>query len=204
MYDSQSVGGYTESDYQNLNTKVHMQNITPFFWFDKEAEEAAQFYVSTFKSVFGAKGGKIGDTSRYSEESSSASGQPKGSVMVIEFYLRGQRFTALNGGTPENFDTRFTGAISFVVSCKTQKEIDMLWDKLSADGGATSQCGWLSDKFGISWQIVPDALAKYMGGRDRAGAARAMAALMSMTKIEIAGLKAAYDDKPQGARKSKK
>ena len=164
-----------------------MQKITPFFWFDKEAEEAAAFYVSVFKSVFGDA--ELGTISRYGKEAAAVSGQPEGTAMVVSFKLRGENFTALNGGKPEGFDTKFTGAISFVVDCDTQEQIDGLWDDLTAHGGEPSQCGWLKDKFGITWQIVPSSLSDYIGGPDKEGDSRAMTAMLSMTKFDIAKLK---------------
>ena len=170
-----------------------MQNITPFFWFDDEAEEAARFYVSLFKSVFGRA--RLGNISRYGKESSAASGRPEGSALVVEFELDGMHFNALNGGKPGNFDTRFTGAISFVINCKTQSEIDAIWNGLISDGGKPGQCGWLTDRFGVAWQVVPDSLSKYIGGKDEEAAGRAMAAMLKMTKIDIDALKAAYDGK---------
>ncbi|MDE2188829.1 MAG: VOC family protein [Patescibacteria group bacterium] len=172
-----------------------MNTISPFFWFDHEAEEAAKFYVETFKKVFGASKAKLGSVMRYDENSASASGQPDGSAMTVSFRLLDTDFTALNGGKPENFDTHFTGAVSFVVDCKNQKQIDGLWDAFAADGGSPSQCGWIQDKFGITWQVVPSDLTKYIGGRNKAGAARAMQAMLSMTKFDIATLKEAYEGK---------
>ena len=154
-----------------------MQKITPFLWFDNQAEEAAKFYVSVFK------GGKIGAISRYPEGSPG----PAGSVMVVEFRILGQTFTALNGGPI----FKFTEAISFVVSCKTQREVDYYWRKLTSGGGKPVQCGWLKDKFGLSWQIVPTALAELMSGRERAKPARVMQAMLRMTKIDIKKLKQA-------------
>jgi predicted 3-demethylubiquinone-9 3-methyltransferase (glyoxalase superfamily) len=153
------------------------QRITPFLWFDGQAEEAANFYVSIFPNS------KIGSTSRYGE----AGPGPKGSVMTIAFDLDGLSFTALNGGPM----FKFTEAISLVVHCETQAEVDHYWDKLSA-GGQQVQCGWLKDKYGLSWQIVPNALIELAQDKDPAKSQRVMAAMMQMKKIDIAGLKAAY------------
>jgi predicted 3-demethylubiquinone-9 3-methyltransferase (glyoxalase superfamily) len=153
------------------------QRITPFLWFDGQAEEAANFYVSIFPNS------KVGSTSRYGE----AGPGPKGSVMTIAFELDGLSFTALNGGPM----FKFTEAISLVVHCETQAEVDHYWDKLSA-GGQQVQCGWLKDKYGLSWQIVPNALIELVQDKDPAKSRRVMAAMMQMKKIDIAGLKAAY------------
>ncbi len=158
-----------------------MSKISPCLWFDGEAEEAAKFYVSLLpdsrietiqKNTVDSPGGKAG------------------SVLVVEFTLAGQRFMALNGGT------RFehTHAISFKIDCADQAEVDRLWDALS-DGGSVEQCGWLKDRYGVSWQIVPTALVQYLGGPDPAGAQRAMQAMMGMVKLDIAGLKRAYEGK---------
>ena len=153
------------------------QRITPFLWFDGQAEEAAKFYVSIFPNS------KLGSTSRYGE----AGPGPKGSVMTVAFELDGLSFTALNGGPM----FKFTEAISLVVHCETQAEVDHYWDKLSA-GGQQVQCGWLRDKYGLSWQIVPNALIELVQDKDPAKSRRVMAAMMQMKKIDIAGLKAAY------------
>jgi len=153
------------------------QRITPFLWFDGQAEEAANFYVSIFSNS------KIISASRYGD----AGPGPKGSVMTIAFELDGLSFTALNGGPM----FKFTEAISLVVHCQTQAEVDHYWDKLSA-GGEQVQCGWLKDKFGVSWQIVPNALIELVQDKDPAKSQRVMAAMMQMKKIDIAGLKAAH------------
>jgi predicted 3-demethylubiquinone-9 3-methyltransferase (glyoxalase superfamily) len=152
-----------------------MQTITPFLWFDGQAEEAAELYTSIFE-------GRILGVSRYGE---AGPGTP-GSVMTVEFELAGQRFTALNGG-PE---FRFTEAVSFQVSCEGQDEVDELWAKLS-EGGEEGPCGWLKDRFGLSWQIVPTALPRLLGDPDPARAQRAMQAMLQMGKIEIAELERA-------------
>jgi predicted 3-demethylubiquinone-9 3-methyltransferase (glyoxalase superfamily) len=153
------------------------QKITPFLWFDKQAEEAAQFYVSIFKNS------KILNVSRYGD----AGPGPKGSVMVVNFQIAGQEFTALNGGPL----FKFSEAFSFVVNCENQQEVDEYWSKLTSGGGQESQCGWLKDKFGFSWQIVPTALAKLMSDKEPAKASRVMQALLQMKKIDIATLEEA-------------
>jgi predicted 3-demethylubiquinone-9 3-methyltransferase (glyoxalase superfamily) len=151
-----------------------MQKIVPFLWFDANAEEAVNFYVSVFKSA------TIKDVSRYGD----AGPGPKGTVMVARFEVDGQEFMALNGGP----HFKFTEAVSFVVQCKDQKEIDYYWEALSA-GGQKVQCGWLKDRFGLSWQVVPENMGALMKPKDPAKAARAMAAMMQMTKIDIDALK---------------
>lgn len=155
-----------------------MQKITPFLWFNGRAEEAMHFYVSIFKDA------QVGDVSYYGEAGPS----PKGSVMVAGFHINGQQFLALNGG-PE---FSFTPAVSFVVNCDTQGEIDYYWEKLAADGGKHQACGWLQDKFGLSWQIVPPILSEFMRGIDAKKANRVMQAMLKMTKIDIALLEKAY------------
>src|SRR5438132_7460314 len=160
------------------------QKITPFLWFDDKAEEAAQFYTSIFKSS------KIGKTTRYDEEAGAATGRPPGSVMTVEFELEGQQFVGLNGGPM----FKFTEAVSFVVNCEDQKEVDYFWSKLSA-GGEESRCGWLKDKFGLSWQVVPTVLTELLQDKDVAKSQRVMKAMLQMDKIDIAALKQAYDQK---------
>jgi predicted 3-demethylubiquinone-9 3-methyltransferase (glyoxalase superfamily) len=155
-----------------------MQKITPFLWFNDQAEEAMNFYVSIFRNS------KVGTVSRYGD----AGPGPKGQVMTASFQLEGQDFMALNGGP----QYAFTPAISLYVSCADQQEVDDLWDKLSA-GGEPGPCGWLKDKFGLSWQIIPDALPRLMGDKDRAKAGRVMQAMLTMGKIDIAGLQRAHD-----------
>lgn len=155
-----------------------MQKIVPFLWFDDKAEEAANFYVSIFKNS------KIVSVTRYG----AAGPGPKGSVMSVTFELEGQPFYALNGGP----QFKFTPAISLFVNCETQQEVDELWKKLTA-GGREDQCGWLQDKYGLSWQIVPTALGKMLGDKDAAKANRAMQAMLQMKKIDINRLQAAYD-----------
>ena len=154
-----------------------MQKITTFLWFDNQAEEAAKLYVSLFKNS------KIGSISRYGD----AGPGPKGSVMMVTFQLDGQEFMALNGG-PEY---KFTPAISLFVNCETQQEVDELWDKLS-EGGRKDRCGWLTDKYGLSWQIIPSALGKLMSGPDPEKSKRVMKAMLQMDKIDIAGLERAH------------
>ena len=155
-----------------------IQKITPFLWFDNRAEEAVQFYTSVFNNS------KILKMSYYGDNSP----MPKGTVMVISFTLEGQSFNALNGGPV----FQFTPAISFVVNCETQEEIDELWDKLS-EGGETQVCGWLKDKFGISWQIVPVQLGDLMSSKDSERTNRAMQAILKMKKLNVAELKKAFD-----------
>jgi predicted 3-demethylubiquinone-9 3-methyltransferase (glyoxalase superfamily) len=157
-----------------------MQKITPFLWFDGKAEEAMNFYTSIFKNA------KVGNITRYGD----AGPGPKGSVMSATFELEGQEFFALNGGP----QFKFTPAISFFVSCKTQEEVDRYWEALSA-GGEKSQCGWLTDKFGLSWQIVPSVLGEMLSDKDAAKANRVMQAMLQMTKLDINGLKQAYDQR---------
>jgi predicted 3-demethylubiquinone-9 3-methyltransferase (glyoxalase superfamily) len=156
------------------------QKITPFLWFNDNAEEAMNFYTSIFKNS------KIGSVARYGETGPG----PKGSVMTATFQIEGQEFIALNGGP----HFKFTEAISFVVDCKTQEEVDEFWEKLSA-GGEKSRCGWLKDKFGLSWQIVPDTLGKLMQDKDPEKSKRVMQAMMKMDKLIIADLQKAYDGK---------
>ncbi|MBI1833516.1 MAG: VOC family protein [Candidatus Andersenbacteria bacterium] len=161
-----------------------MQKITPHLWFDNQAEEAATFYTSIFKNS------KIGETSRYGEEGKEVHGQKPGTVMTISFEIEGQKFLALNGGPV----FKFTEAISFMVSCDTQEEIDYYWGKLSAVP-ESEQCGWLKDKFGLSWQITPKVLGDLLSDKDKAKAGRVMNAMLKMKKIDIEGLKKAYDGK---------
>jgi len=159
-----------------------MQKITPFLWFDDKAEEAVRFYTSIFKNS------KILSATRYEEEGAKAAGRPKGSVMTILFTLEGQEFIALNGGPVFTFSP----AISFVVNCKTQKEIDRLWEKLS-EGGEKDRCGWLKDKYGVSWQIVPTVLGKMLQDKDPKKSRRVMEAILKMNKIDLATLRQAYE-----------
>ena len=154
-----------------------MQKISPFLWFDGNAEEAVNFYVSIFKDS------KILNLSRYGE----AGPGPKGTVMSATFQLHGQEFIALNGGP----HFKFTPAISFFVHCQTQEEVDELWEKLSA-GGRKDRCGWLTDRYGLSWQIIPDVLGKMLNDPDREKSNRVMNAMLQMQKIEIKKLEQAY------------
>jgi predicted 3-demethylubiquinone-9 3-methyltransferase (glyoxalase superfamily) len=159
-----------------------MQKITPFLWFENQAEEAAKFYTSIFKN---SKTGKI---ARYDEAGEKVSGRPAGSVMTVEFELDGQDFIALNGGA----DFKFNEAISFVVSCDTQAEVDHFWQKLSA-GGKEVQCGWLKDKYGVSWQVVPTILGDLMSNPDPEKSKRVMRAMLKMVKLDIKQLKEAAE-----------
>jgi predicted 3-demethylubiquinone-9 3-methyltransferase (glyoxalase superfamily) len=159
-----------------------MQRITPFLWFDHQAEEAANFYVSIFENS------RIQSTTRYDEEGAKAAGRPKGSVMTVAFELDGQEFTALNGGPL----FKFTEAMSLVVKCETQEEVDHFWERLSA-GGQEVQCGWLKDRFGVSWQVVPTALVEMLQDKDPQKSKRVMAAMLKMKKISIEPLRQAYE-----------
>ncbi len=155
-----------------------MQKIRPFLWFDSNAEEAMNFYTSIFKNS------KIGKVRRYGEGGPG----PKGSVMTATFQIEGLEFMALNGGP----HYKITPAISLFVDCETQKEVDELWEKLSA-GGETLQCGWLTDKFGVTWQIIPKALGELLGDKDPQKSQRVMKAMLGMIKIDVEGLKRAYE-----------
>jgi predicted 3-demethylubiquinone-9 3-methyltransferase (glyoxalase superfamily) len=157
-----------------------MQKIVPFLWFDDQAEEAVNFYVSIFKNS------KVGRVTRYGD----AGPGPKGSVMSATFQLEGQEFYALNGGPM----FKFTEAISLFVNCETQAEVDELWGKLS-EGGEESRCGWLKDKYGLSWQIIPMVLGRMLGDQDPEKAKRVMQAMLQMVKLDIARLQQAYDGK---------
>ena len=157
-----------------------MQKITPFLWFNGQAEEAANFYASIFKNS------KIGAVRRYGE----AGPGPKGSAMSVEFQLEGEDFIALNGGP----QFQFTPAVSFFVNCESQEEVDDLWARLS-EGGKTQQCGWLTDKFGLSWQIIPTALGRLLADKDAQKSARVMRAMLQMTKIDIKGLERAAEQR---------
>jgi predicted 3-demethylubiquinone-9 3-methyltransferase (glyoxalase superfamily) len=157
------------------------QKITTYLWFDDNAEEAMNFYVSIFKNS------RVLDVTRYGD----AGPGPKGTVMCGTFQLEGQEFIALNGGP----HFKFTEAISLFVNCESQEEVDDLWERLTADGGAPSQCGWLKDKFGLSWQIIPSALLEMLSDEDPEKSKRVMRAMLQMTKIEIKDLKHAYDQR---------
>jgi predicted 3-demethylubiquinone-9 3-methyltransferase (glyoxalase superfamily) len=156
-----------------------MQKITPFLWFDHQAEEAMKFYTSIFKNS------KPGNVTRYGEGGPA----PKGSAMTVTFELEGLNFVGINAGPVY----KFTPAISFVVDCQTQDEVDHYWEKLSSNGGEKGRCGWLKDKFGISWQIVPRALPQYLGDKDPKKARSVMQAMMQMSKLDVGKLKEAYD-----------
>jgi len=160
-----------------------MQKITPFLWFDNQAEEAVNFYTSIFKNS------KIKGVTRYGETGAEASGRPKGTVMTVTFELEGQEFTALNGGP----HFKFTEAVSFVVNCESQDEVDELWEKLS-EGGKKQQCGWLKDKYGVSWQIVPTVLGEMLQDKDPKKSEKVMEALLQMDKIDIKTLKQAMSN----------
>jgi predicted 3-demethylubiquinone-9 3-methyltransferase (glyoxalase superfamily) len=164
-----------------------MQKITPFLWFDDKAEEAANFYISIFKNS------KMGKITRYGE----AGPGPKGTAMSVTFQLEGQEFFALNGGP----HYKFTPAISLFVDCKSQEEVDDLWEKLSA-GGRKDRCGWLTDKFGLSWQIIPAVLGELLSDKDAEKSRRVMKAMLKMDKIEIAALKQAASASSRSAANS--
>jgi predicted 3-demethylubiquinone-9 3-methyltransferase (glyoxalase superfamily) len=159
-----------------------MSKISPCLWFDGEAEEAAKLYVSL-----------LPDSRIETVQNTTIDGPAgkAGTVLVVEFTLAGQRFMALNGG----MRMEYTHAVSFKIDCADQAEVDRLWDALLADGGKPEQCGWLRDRFGVPWQIVPSVLLQYLGGPDKAGAARAMQAMLGMVKLDIEGLRRAYEGK---------
>jgi len=164
-------------------TELNIRKITPHLWFEDNAEEAAKFYTSIFKNS------RILDITRYGESAAEVSGRPKGTVMTMTFELEGQQFTALNGGPI----FKFSPAISFSVNCETQEEVDYLWQKLS-EGGEEEQCGWLKDKFGVSWQIVPSILAKMIHDKDANKSERVIKAMLQMKKLDIQGLKKAFEE----------
>jgi predicted 3-demethylubiquinone-9 3-methyltransferase (glyoxalase superfamily) len=165
-----------------MKGKNMMQKVTPCLWFDNQAEEAVNFYVSIFKNT------KIGNITHYGEEGAKVSGRPKGSVMTVTFQLDGQEFMALNGGP----HFTFTEAVSFIIHCASQEEVDELWEKLS-EGGEKGQCGWLKDKYGLSWQIVPTVLSEMMQSHDFQKTNRVMSALLQMKKLDINRLQEAYE-----------
>ncbi|MGB9473660.1 MAG: VOC family protein [Candidatus Udaeobacter sp.] len=162
-----------------------MQKLTPFLWFDSQAEEAVKFYTSIFENS------KVGKILRYDEASAKAANRPVGSVLTIEFEIEGQKFTALNGGP----QFKFNESVSFVVDCETQDEVDYFWQKLTVDGGQESACGWLRDKFGLSWQITPTVLIEMLHDKDPKKSERVMKAMLQMEKIDIKKLKEAYAGK---------
>ncbi len=163
-----------------------MQKITPFLWFDSQAEEAAKYYVSVFKNS------EIKSVTHYPKSAEAIAGKPAGSVMTAEFELEGEPFTALNGGKVPGFE--FSSAISFVVSCDNQAEIDHFWEKLSAVP-EVEQCGWCKDKFGVTWQIVPKVLSEMLSDPDQAKVERVTACFMPMKKLDIAELQKAFYQK---------
>jgi predicted 3-demethylubiquinone-9 3-methyltransferase (glyoxalase superfamily) len=168
------------------------QPITPCLWFDTQAEEAARFYAGVFKNS------RIGTVSRYGEAGHEVHGRPAGSVMTVEFELNGQSFTALNGGP----HFKFNEAVSFQIMCRTQEEVDHYWNKLSQGGDPKAQqCGWLKDKYGLSWQVIPAMLAEMMSDPDREKAGRAMEALLQMKKLDIAALERAYEGEAAAGRR---
>ncbi len=161
-----------------------MQKLTPCLWFDNNAEEAVKFYTSIFSNSM------IGEVTRYGKAGAEASGSRQGTVMTVTFQLEGQDFMALNGGP--HFE--FSPAISFMVNCETQREVDTLWEKLS-EGGEKQRCGWVKDKYGVSWQIIPTALGDIMRDEDPHRSEKVMAALLQMGKIDIDTLKQAYEQR---------
>ncbi len=166
--------------------QIATQKITPCLWFDNQAEEAANFYISIFKNS------KIGRITRYGKEGYEIHGRPAGTVMTVEFEIEGQMFTALNGGPI----FKFNEAISFQVHCKTQEEVDYYWEKLSVGGDEKAQqCGWLKDKYGVSWQIIPTVLVEMLQDMDAEKSERVMKAMLQMKKIDIKILKRAYEQK---------
>ena len=160
-----------------------MQKITPFLWFDDQAEDAVNFYTSLFKNS------KVSRIFRYTEEAAEKTGRPVGSVLTIEFEIEDQRFVALNGGPL----FKFNESISFVINCATQEEVDYFWGKLTADGGEESACGWLKDKFGLSWQVVPTVLIDMLHDKDPEKSESVMHAMLQMKKIDLKALKDAYE-----------
>jgi predicted 3-demethylubiquinone-9 3-methyltransferase (glyoxalase superfamily) len=180
-----AVSGYLPTCRFDRRQEVLMaaiQKITPFLWFDNQAEEAAKYYVSIFKNS------KIGNISRYGEAGKDVHKRPPGSVLVVEFTLEGQRFMALNGGP----QFKFNEAISLLIGCKDQAEIDYYWDKLTRGGDpAAQQCGWLKDKYGVSWQVALEGMEQLVGDPSDPGSQRAMEAMMEMRKIDVAKLEEA-------------
>lgn len=169
-----------------------MEKITPFLWFDNQAEEAAKFYVSLFKNS------RILNVGRYGV----GEPMPKGTARTVEFVLEGKRFIALNGGAAGP-GFKFNWAVSFLVNCETQREVDRLWTKLTVNGGQEGQCGWLKDRFGLSWQIVPAVLGRLLGDPDTAKAGRVMQAMLKMNKLDIGALKRAYGTGTAGKKGGK-
>jgi predicted 3-demethylubiquinone-9 3-methyltransferase (glyoxalase superfamily) len=170
---------------------IAAQSITPCLWFDTQAEEAARYYTSIFKDS------RIGTISRYSDAGHEVHGRSAGSVMTVEFELNGQPFTALNGGP----HFKFNEAVSFQIMCRTQEEVDHYWNQLSQGGDPNAQqCGWLKDKYGLSWQVVPVVLLEMMTDPDREKSDRAMEAMLQMKKLDIAGLERAFEGETAGKR----
>jgi predicted 3-demethylubiquinone-9 3-methyltransferase (glyoxalase superfamily) len=164
--------------------QINTQKIIPCLWFDSQAEEAARFYVSTFKNS------RIGRISRYGKEGHEIHGRAEGTVMTVEFGIDGQAFTALNGGPL----FKFNEAVSFQVYCETQEEVDYYWEKLAKGGDEKAQqCGWLKDKYGLSWQVVPKGLGELVGDPESVNSQRAMKAMLQMKKIDIEKIKLAYE-----------
>ena len=159
-----------------------MPKITSFLWFDSQAEEAVKLYTSIFKNS------KVGRILRYMEQTAEKTGRPVGSVLTVEFEIEGQKFVALNGGP----QFKFNESVSFVVNCETQEEVDYFWEKLTADGGEESACGWLTDKFGLSWQVVPTVLIDMLHDEDSEKSERVTNAMLQMKKIDIKALDEAY------------
>jgi predicted 3-demethylubiquinone-9 3-methyltransferase (glyoxalase superfamily) len=168
-----------------------LERVTPMLWFASEAEEAARYYTGIFKNS------GIKKITHYTEAGKDAHGRPPGSVMTVEFQLEGQNFTALNGGK-QKFS--FNEAISFVINCQTQVEIDHYWDRLTS-GGQPSACGWLKDRYGLSWQVTPAIIAELIGDSDTAAAGRVMEAMLKMKKLDIAALKHAHAGDAVGVRR---
>ncbi len=167
-----------------------MQPITPCLWFDTQAEEAARYYTGIFKNS------KIGTIARYGEAGREVTGKAPGTVMTVAFELNGQPFTALNGGP----DFKFNEAVSFQIMCQTQDEVDHYWDRLSAGGDKQAQqCGWVKDKYGVSWQVVPTVLVEMMADPDKEKSGRVMEAMLQMKKLDIAELERAYDGSSIGS-----
>lgn len=159
-----------------------MKEVTPFLWFDNEAEEAAKFYVSVF-----GRNARIGTVTHYGEQG----GKPKGSVMTVTFELNGQRFIALNGGP----QFKFNESVSFMINCKDQAEIDHFWEKLPADGGEIIECGWLRDKYGVTWQVVPAVFWEWADSGNATAFERVMTEVVKMTKLDLATMRRAWDRK---------
>jgi predicted 3-demethylubiquinone-9 3-methyltransferase (glyoxalase superfamily) len=174
-----------------------MQKITPMLWYDTEAEEAAQHYISVFSKRPGAKKGesKVLEITRYGE----AGPGPAGTVMVVSFTLEGQQFTALNGGQ-QGF--HFSEAVSFVIECEDQQEVDYFWNALTTNGGEEGPCGWLKDRYGLSWQVTPKGMEKMLNAPDQEKAQRAMKAMLSMKKIDLGELERAFNGEPAAAGKA--